>query len=606
MKKRFVLSLLAAAIFAVVTASVISGAGAVSDGDSADVGQSGNGGIASIIEYINENIFSQKRTVSDVFPAGDGIRGAASGGSDPTPTIWKGNNARTGFTERSGPKTDNILFRMQHEGSGSGIPLIDGSPVTDGNGNVFYTVWTGGMSAGSDALFSRNLETGEENWNNTDIMSRSSPTYFDGKIYVGDLGGCLYCVNSTTGSTVWTTPALCPYSFVGLTSSPLVIKDKDDRTLIYVIGVTNTNNVKSNNLFVFEDKGTTYEQICRIPTENAEAGQYGGAGIYTSVTADPDNGYIYVGGGSGGVMAFDCETMEPVWSFDAGAYGYSVSPNVFAGTPVYRNGSVFFAKKGALYCIDAADGTEIWHVTNNNITPSTPVVTETQVIAAGYTTSSRGIAGYSLTDGSLLWHYDTGDVGKASPAAAGNIVYYGTYNDATLYAVDITKTDGSEADLVWSYQADSAGPSGWLPLIEGTPLIFGNTLYIGAENGFFYGFRDESVTVTSSVSGNGTITPEGDVSVAFGESQTFEIEADEGHHIKDVLVDDVSVGAVASYTFENVTEAHTITAEFAEDLSPVEVFLTVSIKGAPGTASDGSVMFRRSVSVSDIDHDEKY
>ena len=48
----------------------------------------------------------------------------------------------------------------------------------------------------------------------------------------------------------------------------------------------------------------------------------------------------------------------------------------------------------------------------------------------------------------------------------------------------------------------------------------------------------------------------------YGADQTFTIDPDPGYVIDDVLVDDVSVGAVASYTFNNVIADHTIRASF--------------------------------------------
>ncbi|MDD2299124.1 MAG: hypothetical protein PHU69_05720 [Fermentimonas sp.] len=45
-----------------------------------------------------------------------------------------------------------------------------------------------------------------------------------------------------------------------------------------------------------------------------------------------------------------------------------------------------------------------------------------------------------------------------------------------------------------------------------------------------------------------------------GSSKTFTITAQDGYLISDVLVDGKSVGAVSSYTFSNVTKAHTIKA----------------------------------------------
>ena len=69
-------------------------------------------------------------------------------------------------------------------------------------------------------------------------------------------------------------------------------------------------------------------------------------------------------------------------------------------------------------------------------------------------------------------------------------------------------------------------------------------------------------TITATAGNNGTITPSGEVSVTDGANQSFTITPDSGYQIADVKVDGKSVGAVASYTFENVTANHTIEATF--------------------------------------------
>src|SRR5205814_3106797 len=70
-------------------------------------------------------------------------------------------------------------------------------------------------------------------------------------------------------------------------------------------------------------------------------------------------------------------------------------------------------------------------------------------------------------------------------------------------------------------------------------------------------------TVTASAGANGAISPSGAVAVNDGDSQSFTITPDAHYHVADVLVDGVSVGAVTSYTFSNVTADHTIAATFA-------------------------------------------
>ena len=70
-------------------------------------------------------------------------------------------------------------------------------------------------------------------------------------------------------------------------------------------------------------------------------------------------------------------------------------------------------------------------------------------------------------------------------------------------------------------------------------------------------------TITATAGANGTITPVGAVAVNCGSNQAFTITPASCYHVNDVLADGVSVGAVSSYTFTNVTAAHTIDASFA-------------------------------------------
>ena len=69
--------------------------------------------------------------------------------------------------------------------------------------------------------------------------------------------------------------------------------------------------------------------------------------------------------------------------------------------------------------------------------------------------------------------------------------------------------------------------------------------------------------ITASAGPNGSVSPSGVSNVPLGGSKSYSITAAAGYHVHDVLVDGVSVGAVTSYTFENVTQAHTISASSA-------------------------------------------
>ena len=71
-------------------------------------------------------------------------------------------------------------------------------------------------------------------------------------------------------------------------------------------------------------------------------------------------------------------------------------------------------------------------------------------------------------------------------------------------------------------------------------------------------------SITTTAGTGGSISPTS-TSVVRGGSKTFTITADEGYCISNVLVDGESVGAVGSYTFSNVSAAHTIKAVFTKE-----------------------------------------
>jgi Divergent InlB B-repeat domain/Bacterial Ig domain len=92
-------------------------------------------------------------------------------------------------------------------------------------------------------------------------------------------------------------------------------------------------------------------------------------------------------------------------------------------------------------------------------------------------------------------------------------------------------------------------------------------------------------TITASAGVGGAIAPHGPVVVYEGSDQVFAITPNTGYSITNVLVDGVSVGTVGSYTFTNVTAAHTIAASFAIN----QYTVTFDI-GPNGTRSDGGAL----------------
>ncbi|HEY6872712.1 MAG TPA: hypothetical protein VI298_08310 [Geobacteraceae bacterium] len=92
-------------------------------------------------------------------------------------------------------------------------------------------------------------------------------------------------------------------------------------------------------------------------------------------------------------------------------------------------------------------------------------------------------------------------------------------------------------------------------------------------------FAINTYTITGTAGSGGSITPTS-ATVNCGGSQAFTITPNTGYHIVDVKVDNVSQGAISSYTFNNVTASHTISATFA-----INTYTITATAGSNGTIS---------------------
>ena len=82
----------------------------------------------------------------------------------------------------------------------------------------------------------------------------------------------------------------------------------------------------------------------------------------------------------------------------------------------------------------------------------------------------------------------------------------------------------------------------------------------GSGGGGGGGYTYYTIKATAGV--NGSISPTGSVSVREGRDQIFTITPDKGYAVSNVKIDGKSIGAVRSYTFENVRKTHTIEVIF--------------------------------------------
>jgi hypothetical protein len=86
-------------------------------------------------------------------------------------------------------------------------------------------------------------------------------------------------------------------------------------------------------------------------------------------------------------------------------------------------------------------------------------------------------------------------------------------------------------------------------------------------------------TITATAQSGGTISPSGASSVVCGGSQNYTITPADCQTIQTVLVDGVSMGAISSYRFSDLSASHTIVAHFSE-LGPFTIDASADAGGA--------------------------
>lgn len=149
----------------------------------------------------------------------------------------------------------------------------------------------------------------------------------------------------------------------------------------------------------------------------------------------------------------------------------------------------------------------------------------------------------------------------------------GTGGEATSYTLTFDTNGGSAiAPITQDYGTAITAPAdptktgytfaGWTPAIPSTMPAENLTVTAqwryngGGSSGYSY------YTTKATAGTGGSISPSGNVSVREGADQTFSITPDKGYVVSNVKIDGKSIGAVKSYTFENVRRTHTIEVIF--------------------------------------------
>ncbi|WP_321390426.1 putative Ig domain-containing protein [uncultured Desulfuromusa sp.] len=260
----------------------------------------------------------------------------------------------------------------------------------------------------------------------------------------------------------------------------------------------------------------------------------------------------------------------------------------FSWTPDYSQAGNFTVAFSVTDGVLSTSETVEITVTNSNRPP---------VISGSPELSAMATTGYSFTpvandpDGDSLTFSITNKPSWASfNSSTGELsgtpteAQVGSNTDILISVSDSTDTIALlpfTIDVIAYIQRDSDGdgvldhldafpddPNEWLDT-DGDQI--GNNSDLDDDNDGIADVRDgfpldstKSGWIISATAGTGGyLTPEGETSVLYGGSQSYLLTPMAGYYIQDLLVDNVSVGLVAGYDFENVSGHHTITAVFS-------------------------------------------
>lgn len=214
-----------------------------------------------------------------------------------------------------------------------------------------------------------------------------------------------------------------------------------------------------------------------------------------NATTVTDGRIVVVSFGSEGLYAYDMSGTL-LWKQDLGVLdpGYAGQPELswgFASSPIIHQGLVILQcdiQKGSfITAFNITDGTRAWTTTRDELPAwSTPVIYQGKMRTELVTSGSKYYRGYDPLTGKELWRLrDGSEVKVPSPVIANDLFYLsgGNPRGREFYVVrpnasgDISLPASQESSASEAWRKQRGSP--YTP----TPIVYGNHLYVGNDNG---------------------------------------------------------------------------------------------------------------------------
>lgn len=239
-------------------------------------------------------------------------------------------------------------------------------------------------------------------------------------------------------------------------------------------------------------------------------------------TAAINNGTVYIGDLDGKLFAFDLETGEVKWEFQADI-GFVAAPAFYegriyignldgyffcinaddgkeiwkhesgaeidSGANFYGDNVIYGSQDASLYCLNRENGEVVWTHTLDDQIRCSPTVVENRCFVAGCDGMLHII---NLDDGTKLGGVQIDSPTGVTPAALGDLVCFGT-EQAGFYAINWKKQT-----VEWHFD-DARGSAS----TRSCPAATEGHIVFGARNGFVYSLKpaDGSINWTFEARG---------------------------------------------------------------------------------------------------------
>lgn len=394
----------------------------------------------------------------------------------------RGNLRNTAATTTSGPvKSPELQWRHDAGARVFGTPL-----VVDGAVYVATCAQTH-HSVGATVAIDRS--TGDRLWMSAeDAMEvRGTPAVADGRLYLGDLDGRLFVLDTDDGAVLRSAEARYPPAD-GV--YPLV----NEETMYTQRYLLEAHDADTLELEWASDEETFFEAPVAVGDERLFAGGYRSDGeeVYVGLDEADVPEFVYLR--TPFVKAIDPATGETIW--ETGIDGLPRAPAVVNETvfvpaagsdplgerfgrikpgadeqPIPDEQPTPYRTYGVVYALDAGTGDERWSTRLESQVRTMPAADERYVCVG---TADGVLVTLDATTGEQVWRRGINENRSvlSSPTIAGDVVYVGSDDDA-LVALDV-----ATGDERWRFGTDAA--------VDANPSVVDGVVYIADNGGSVY------------------------------------------------------------------------------------------------------------------------